>query len=367
MTERSPEEEEPGEGIGPDPVNHRPPEEWRPGDPGDPASGGPQPPGEPPYESPEQGDDWWRGSPADGTGDGRTSFEGPAPGGLRPGEHPTGAPPEAVSRGESSEGPSGRGQAGHEKAGYAPGYGEADGAGGVGWPEHEPRGGGYGAPSLGDGPPPGGTPPGGYGTPPPGGPLPGGPPPPGGPAPGGPPPGSTTPGGYGPPQPTPTPWGRVLGITCSVLLVLLLLGGACTAVVLFVVGTGDTTAQGPQGTESDEDDAVPPEGAELTAAETGFEPSPFYEEGEYTSVEVSVGNLGEEDFDVNPLYFRVVDAQGEEHDTADAIAMDDNEIEARPLPPGQSISGTVTVEGDIDPETLVFEPFHMGPVEVPVA
>lgn len=86
-------EREPGDGPGEwperDPVNHRPPEEWRPGDPGDPMGDDGRPPGEPPHRPP------------------------PRSGSQRSG-----------GSGELSEGPNGPGWAGPEGAGYAPGYGD---------------------------------------------------------------------------------------------------------------------------------------------------------------------------------------------------------------------------------------------------
>lgn len=173
-----------------DPVNRRPPEEWRPGDP-DPLEGGPRPPGEPPHGSADRGP--------------RADPEREAAGGR--GEHPTGAPPEPVT-GQPSEGPSGPGQAGYEHAGYAPGYGEADGhEAGAG---SSPLEGGAGrAPSGGQGQGNGG------GNPPPQ-------------------------GGYGSAEAASVPWGKILGIGCGVLLLVLLLVGGCTTVALLAAGTWDT-------------------------------------------------------------------------------------------------------------------------------
>ena len=346
MSEREPEE---GAGERPerDPVNHHPPEEWRPGDPGDPIGGGPQPPGEPehgfpdygpplgeargnggpspdqpsgtpspgdpppigspyggspppgqpaagqPPQEPFQGGDYRHGTPPGGQQDpsrppaaGHGGYGGLPPGGQPPqgqprygppGGHPTGGPPEPVDRGELSEGPSGPSGAGPEHQGYAPGYGE--------YPS-EPVG--YG-------------PAGGYG-----------------------PPGQ---GGYGPPPPKPTPWGKILGIGCGVLLLVLLLMGGCAAVLLVMAGDRVPGAGGPPGAgQPGTDGRGEATEAELTAASTGFQPSSLYTGGEYTSVRVSVTNAGQDALDVNPLYFTVVDVQGAEHSPGDAIAMDANEI-----------------------------------------
>ncbi|WAE71498.1 DUF4352 domain-containing protein [Streptomonospora nanhaiensis] len=415
---------EPEDGAGeaseprPDPVNHHPPEEWRPGDPGDPVEGGRQPPGEPPHEFPHH-DPHMRQPPPGGEGEGYTSQD-PPPGGLpgrdRPfgahpyreqpyGDHPQedGAPGEtpaggssAPGAGELSEGPNGPAQAGYEHEGYPPGYGETDtseaGAGGApdggplpgdrssgqgpgygeaggypsgqgpgfasdsGYAAHHDPGQGYGqGPGYGPGQPPGYGPPG-YGQ---------------GPAYGQgwqPQPGYTYPpqGGYGPPETRPTPWGKIIGIGCGVLLLLLLLGGGCTAIALISAGVGDRATEGSGERAPGDEGLTETRGAEVTAGETDFEPSPLYAEGVYTSVAVSVTNSGEEQLDVNPLYFSIVDEEGSVHSTSEAIGMDANELGAQTLAPGQTTSGAITVEGRVDAARVVFEPFYSGPVEAPV-
>lgn len=397
-------------GQRPDPVNHRPPEEWRPGDAGDPIEGGPQPPGEPPHRFPHRETPPGEGQPArsgeggsprgpqdaqppagaDGGprdplaphGEGRPPrgrHESPpstgahaygeppagrAPADVPPGGHPTGAPPEPVT-GELSEGPNGPGQAGYEHAGYAPGYGESDGPapGAGGQPSGGPPGGfssgqgpGYAAaggyPSgQGPGYAPGQT--GGYGQAYGYGPEPGA--------------GQGYPpqGGYGPPETSPTPWGKILGIGCGVLLLLMFVIAGCTTVVLFAAAHRQTPAQETESRQEGGEAAGPR--VELTASPADFDPGPLYTEGDYTSVDVSVTNTGQEDIEVNPLYFRVVDARGGQHSTSEAVGMDADEIGARTLAPGQSVSGVITVEGDVDPETVVFSPFFGEPVEVPVS
>ncbi|WP_307851183.1 DUF4352 domain-containing protein [Nocardiopsis sp. MG754419] len=285
MSEREPEsgdEERPER----DPVNHHPPEEWRPGDMGDPIEEGPPPPGEPPHEPPPHRPPRHRDSP----------------------DAPQDGP------GELSEGPNGPGAAGPEHAGYAPGYGEYPSA-----PVDYGNAGGY---------------------------VP----------------------GMGPPPVKPTPWGRILGIGCGVVLLLLLLLGGCAAVLLFMAGTNSPSmpAAPEPGQEAPEPQEEQPSEATLIATTTEFQPSSLYIEGEFTSVRVEVTNVGDQDLDVNPLYFTVLDGDGDEHNPEDAIAMDDEEIDVQTLDPGQTATGTITVEGDIEPERVVFEPYFTGPVEVPV-
>ncbi|WP_460774682.1 DUF4352 domain-containing protein [Nocardiopsis nanhaiensis] len=342
-------------------MNHRPPEEWRPGDPGDPIEDGAMPPGEPAHEFPTQE------PPPEPPSNGAYQYGGPAPEPQRsgqpeesrytgnpdqpvysgqpdhplggsptgqpagqppgqppgepppepPGGHPTGAPPEPLDPGEISYGPSGPEQAGYEHAGYAPGYGEYPGEPGV--------------PQT----------PGGYGGP----------------------------GGYQPPPPKKTPWGKIFGIGCGAVLILLLLVGGCGALLHLVADAAPRPQSGPENSAPEqpaEEEAGESE-AEVTATGTEFEPSSLHTDGDYTSVEVSVTNAGEAALDVNPLYFTVVDAEGAEHEPGEAISMDDNEIGVQILESGQSASGAITVEGEIEPDHVVFEPFFTGPVEAPVS
>lgn len=313
---------------------------------GEHGSGGNHPAGEPARPQ-EQGSAKLQGDPYRGRLD-----QGPAappPGGY--GDHPTGAPPEPVDNtGEFSEGPSGLDQSGFEHAGYAPGYGETD----------EPDAG------AGSFPPAGPTP--GYGTGQyggPGGDNPPGPHPPGAYASGsqGYPPG----GGYPPPRPAPTPWGKILGIGCGLALLIMLVAGGCMAAAMFTVSEDSPDAQGPATGEPGTSEAPPLEETELTAGTTEFEPSPLYTGGEYTSVEVSVVNNSQEQLDINPLYFTMIDQEGQNHSSRTGVGMDENEIGAEKLSPGQATSGAVTVEGgDLTPERLIFAPIGHQPLEVPI-
>ncbi|WP_316042212.1 DUF4352 domain-containing protein [Nocardiopsis sp. CNR-923] len=145
------------------------------------------------------------------------------------------------------------------------------------------------------------------------------------------------PGGHGPPAPAPTPWGKIIGIGCGILLLLLLLLGGCTALLLVAAGNGGLTPEQPGAGEPEEPPADEAVTEEVTARVTEFEPSPLYVEGDFTSVEVSVTNDGEEGIDINPLYFTVVDTDGVEHEAA--IAMDENELEVQEVARGRRRPG----------------------------
>ncbi|MEU2944885.1 DUF4352 domain-containing protein [Nocardiopsis alba] len=313
MSDREPEEGPEGR-PGEDPVNHHPPEEWRPGDPGDPFGGGPRPPGEPP-RSDGPGDPYHDPSGYGG------AAPGPPSGTEGSGGRPTMRPPRGEETGELSEGPNGPGGAGYENSGYPPGQG--------GYPDTPYA---YGNRGANDG----------RGA-----------------------------GFSGPPPVPPTPWGKILGIGCGVLLLLLLVLGGCGAVMIFMSGTGSPEGPGGpvgpgEGAQEDPRGEETPSNATLDASSTDFQPSSLYVEGEFTSVRVRITNDGERSLDVNPLYFTVVDTSGEEHAPGDAIAMDAREISVQTLESGQNAEGVITVEGTVEPESVVFEPFHTIPVEVPV-
>lgn len=323
MIERGPEdgqEREPDRGQ--DPVDRRPPEGSRPGEAGDPVSGDAQPPGEPPHEPTP----FHSGASVPGPGD---EHEGPAKGRSQPtfapppGHRPEGAyeaREDPYQTGEFSAGPSGLDQAGFEHAGYAPGYGETDAPG---------AGAGSFPPTGSQGRPPG--------------------------------------GGYPPDRPAPVPWGKILGIGCGVALLLMLVAGGCMAAAMLTVSNTSSDAQEPTSEESGTSEDPPLADTQITAGTTEFEPSPLYTGGEYTSVEVRVINNSQEQIDINPLYFAVIDQDGQNHSSRTGIGMDDNEIGAQKLSPGQATSGAVTVEGDdLVPERLIFAPLGHQPLEVAI-
>ncbi|WP_017570361.1 DUF4352 domain-containing protein [Nocardiopsis halotolerans] len=165
--------------------------------------------------------------------------------------------------------------------------------------------------------------------------------------------------------------GKKIGLGCGgclgVLLVLLLLGGCMAAL------SGDDSAGGAQESaatqeettpETSEDTPAEEEPAEevveeesdvvVTAEAVEFTPSILYDGGEFTSVYVTVENNGDENVDVNPLYFAIVADDGTKYDTSGGLGEAEDQIDTMTLSPGQRAEGVVTAEGAFTPASVEF-------------
>ncbi|WP_285731915.1 DUF4352 domain-containing protein [Nocardiopsis sp. ATB16-24] len=185
---------------------------------------------------------------------------------------------------------------------------------------------------------------------------------------------------YGRPMPPASPrpgmsTGKKFGLGCGGLLLVLFLFGGCVA----AVSGGDlddgppepTTAR--EGTEQEEkveeaaaedtEEAAPEEEQDVvvTAEAVEFTPSILYDGGDFTSVYVTVENNGDENVDVNPLYFSIVADDGTKKDTTSGLGEAEDQIATMTLSPGQRAEGVVTAEGDFTPASVEFGgPFGMG-------
>ena len=117
---------------------------------------------------------------------------------------------------------------------------------------------------------------------------------------------------------------------------------------------------------NDEEEDVNDVGAdiEMTAATTEFEPSPLYEEGEYTSVEITVVNNSDQSISINPLDFYIIDSDDTRH--SPELGVDANQLDTLELGPGENVSGVITGEGDFEPAYVSFEPLDEDPVQAEV-
>ncbi|MFP8961079.1 DUF4352 domain-containing protein [Streptomyces nanhaiensis] len=102
--------------------------------------------------------------------------------------------------------------------------------------------------------------------------------------------------------------------------------------------------------EEPEEEAPAP--IRITAETTDFRPTVLTDGEEHTSVLVTVVNNGAEKVDVNPLYFDVTAADGSKYDVE--LAADERQIDTVELARGEKVTGTVTVEGEIEPRTVTF-------------
>lgn len=191
---------------------------------------------------------------------------------------------------------------------------------------------------------------------------------------------------YGPPAPPKQGMstGKKIGLGCggclAVLVVLFLFAG-CVA-VLSSGGSGDSattreetaqeeTAQeepaeevaeeaAAEGEEAEEtEEAEEPQDVVLTAEAVEYEPGVLDTGGDHTSVYVTVENNGDEDIDVNPLYFEIVADDGTKKNVS--LMAGQGQIDAVTLSPGQRAEGTITAEGAFTAASVEFnDSFGLG-------
>ena len=90
----------------------------------------------------------------------------------------------------------------------------------------------------------------------------------------------------------------------------------------------------------------------LTAKPTPFKPTVLHRRGDYTSVLVTLTNRSSDQLSVNPLYFKVTDADGGVH--RPELGMDEQQIDTVAIAPGEHITGTVTVKGKLTVASVTF-------------
>ncbi|MFD3699696.1 DUF4352 domain-containing protein [Streptomyces sp. NPDC058646] len=90
----------------------------------------------------------------------------------------------------------------------------------------------------------------------------------------------------------------------------------------------------------------------VTAKKTEFVKSILAQDGEYTSVSVTVTNNSSKTIDVNPLYFTITDTKGGKH-TAE-LGADKDQIATVELAPGENVTGTVTGKGAFTAKTVTY-------------
>ncbi|MEV5882760.1 DUF4352 domain-containing protein [Streptomyces sp. NPDC052020] len=96
----------------------------------------------------------------------------------------------------------------------------------------------------------------------------------------------------------------------------------------------------------------------VTAKKTAFAKTILADGDDYTSVLVTITNNGDEQVDVNPLYFSITDTKGTKHTIE--LAADENQIDTVNLAPGENISGTVTGKGTFTAQYVTFTDGLLG-------
>ncbi|WP_157390896.1 DUF4352 domain-containing protein [Nocardia terrae] len=127
--------------------------------------------------------------------------------------------------------------------------------------------------------------------------------------------------------------------------------GAVAVVASAIAGTGVLTACDPSKPApiSTANSLV-----QLAATPTAFTPSVLDDGGTYTSVLVTVTNTRKDKaISVNPLYFTITDTEGNKHTVE--LGMEQNQIAAVELQPGEKVTGAVAAKGSFTAKTVVFD------------
>ncbi|MDO0932711.1 DUF4352 domain-containing protein [Streptomyces sp. DG2A-72] len=183
-------------------------------------------------------------------------------------------------------------------------------------------------------------------------------------------------GAPSPPPPKKNSTGKIVGIGCAGVVALFViigifsaaLGGgsddssskgstASSEATTEDSGTGDDkTAEAEQ--EEPTEEAPPESPVKVTAKKTAFTKSILADGSNYTSVLVTIANNGDEQVDVNPLYFTITDTDGTKH-TAE-LAADENQIDTVDLAPGENVSGTITGKGKFTAKYVTYTDGLLG-------
>lgn len=90
----------------------------------------------------------------------------------------------------------------------------------------------------------------------------------------------------------------------------------------------------------------------VTGKKTPFVPSVLHDGGAYTSVEVTITNLGDELVSTNPLHFTITDTEGVKH--AVELGVDKNQMDLLKLTRGEKATGVITGKGSFTPAYVTY-------------
>ncbi|WP_371602321.1 DUF4352 domain-containing protein [Streptomyces sp. NBC_01220] len=156
--------------------------------------------------------------------------------------------------------------------------------------------------------------------------------------------------------------GKMIGLGCLGIIVLFVIIGIIAAIASG--GDDDDTSSPstkPTAVESSAESGKKEEPKEkpaeagpvvVTAKKATFKKSVLADNDNYTSVEVTIKNNGDDDIDVNPLYFTITDTGGSKH--TPELAVDENQMGTVKLAPGENVTGTITGKGKFDPKYVTY-------------
>ncbi|MFF0568972.1 DUF4352 domain-containing protein [Streptomyces sp. NPDC004041] len=165
--------------------------------------------------------------------------------------------------------------------------------------------------------------------------------------------------GQQPPPPRKGKTGKIIGFGCLGIVGLIVL---ITVIAMVASGGGDgnessttkpSAAQG-EATKDEPKEEEPAEKAPVTvtAKAVVFKKSVLAQGDDYTSVRVTITNNSKNDIEVNPLYVTITDTDGSKHTVE--LGVDEDQLDAMTLSPGENVTGTVTAEGTFDAQYVTY-------------
>ncbi|CAH9418475.1 DUF4352 domain-containing protein [Streptomyces globisporus] len=165
--------------------------------------------------------------------------------------------------------------------------------------------------------------------------------------------------GQQPPPPRKRKTGKIIGFGCLGIVGLIVL----IAVISMVASGGDdggessTTKPSATQGEAKKDEPKEEESAEkapvtVTAKAVTFKKSVLAQGDDYTSVQVTITNNSRNDIEVNPLYVTITDTDGSKHTVE--LGVDEDQLDAMTLAPGENTTGTVTAKGTFDAKYVTY-------------
>lgn len=169
--------------------------------------------------------------------------------------------------------------------------------------------------------------------------------------------------GQQPPPPRKRKTGKIIGFGCLGIVGLIVL----IAVISMVASGGDDGNESPttkpsatQGEakkdepkeESKEEESAEKAPVTVTAKAVAFKKSVLAQGDDYTSVQVTITNNSKSDIEVNPLYVTITDTDGGKHTVE--LGVDEDQLDAMTLAPGENATGTVTAKGTFDAKYVTY-------------
>ncbi|MGQ4726207.1 DUF4352 domain-containing protein [Streptomyces sp. Ju416(a)] len=175
--------------------------------------------------------------------------------------------------------------------------------------------------------------------------------------------------GQQPPPPRKRKTGKIIGFGCLGIVGLIVL----ITVIAMVASGGDdgnessttkpSATQGEAKKDEPREEPKEEESAEkapvtVTAKAVAFKKSVLAQGDDYTSVQVTITNNSKSDIEVNPLYVTITETDGSKHTVE--LGVDEDQLDAMTLSPGENATGTVTAKGTFDAKYVTYTDGLLG-------